>query len=391
MTRFLWGLAASSAGMAAVALLLHAAMPRMLARYRARTVYLAFALVCLGFAALLRPALGPAVTIPGLSGSFSGQTAVSGLAANAGDIRYTAQASPAFSLAALIFAVWLVGALACLSGAAGRHLRFMKRVRRWSAPAHAETTLRAYAWACEDMGVENAPALRICPAVRVPMLTGFFKPMILLPDESLPAQEARLLLRHELAHYKRRDVWGGALALVAGAVHWFNPAVRLAVRDMGIACEIACDEAAVGDASPDRRLRYSELLIYTARYGGTALLPLTSHFSAGKEGVRRRVAAVMGAGGQRAGAWLIALSAALTIGVGVLIPKEGAPDVQKTYAAYAAGNLGETASEGESVTDARANTAAFEYIVDSVAEADWSGSEPQNQNTSAAYAASEGA
>lgn len=391
MTRFLWGLAASSAGMTVVTLLLHAAMPRMLARYRASTVYLAFWLVCLGFAVPLRPALGPPVAGAGLQVVAADPAAFAGVAANAAERGVWALPGQADLFAALILAVWAAGALASVALAAYRHLRFMRMVRRWSAPAEAEAILRAYAWACADMRVASAPALRICPAVRVPMLTGLFHPLILLPGEDMPAQEARWMLRHELAHYRRRDVWGKALALAAGAVHWFNPAVRLAARDMGIACEIACDEAAMREASPERRLRYSELLVYTARYGEAALLPLTSHFGAGKEGVRRRIAAVMGAGGQRMGAWLLALSAALSLGVGVLIPNEGASRAQDMHTVFSSANAGETRYEGEVVTDASANMTAVEDTAQDLADTVWSENDPQVQETRIVHASSEGA
>lgn len=308
MTRFLWMLAVSSASMTALTLALHAALPRLLSRYRAKTVCGLFALLCLGFAVPLRPALGPAAR--------AGAAAVS-----------AGNAARPFPLMELLFALWLLGAAATLLLAAGHHARFLWTVRRWSEPPRAERTRLAYAFACADMGVNDAPALRICPTVRVPMLLGARRPVILLPDEGLPLQETRLLLRHELAHFQRGDVWGKAIALAASAVHWFNPAARLAAHDMGVACEIACDEAAVRGATPERRLRYSELLIFAARRGTGDTAPLAAHFLSGKEGVRRRVAAVMGAGGARRGVWIPALVLALCLSAGLLLPGRGATSV----------------------------------------------------------------
>ena len=57
------------------------------------------------------------------------------------------------------------------------------------------------------------------------MMTGFVKPRILLPDADFTTDELRLILKHELVHYKRRDLWYKGLVLAANAIHWFNPAV----------------------------------------------------------------------------------------------------------------------------------------------------------------------
>ena len=347
MTRFLGMLAVSSASMTVLTLALHAALPWLLSRYRARTLSALFALLCLGFAVPLRPALGPAAQRAAAS---------------------AAGAARAFPLMEVLFAVWLLGAASALLLAAGRHARFLRTVRRWSEPPRAERTRLAYAFACSDMGVKDAPALRICPPVRVPMLLGVRRPVILLPDEGLSLQETRLLLRHELAHLQRRDVWGKALALAACAVHWFNPAARLAAHDMGVACEIACDEAAVRGATPERRLRYSELLIHTAREGACSAAPLAAHFLSGKEGVTRRVAAVMGAGGARRGAWLPALSLAVALCACLLLPGNGAAG--RTLVMDAPSETGnrpmavsDVSGEGETTTHDVQGDAAFSWPV----------------------------
>lgn len=342
MTRFLGMLAVSSASMTVLTLALHAALPRLLSRYRARTLHAVFALLCLGFAVPLRPALGPAALA---------RTAV----VTAGD------AARPFPLMELLFGLWLLGAAVTLLLAAGRHARFLWTVRRWSEPPREERTRLAYAFACLDMDVKSPPALRVCPSVRVPMLLGARRPVLLLPDVGLPLQETRLLLRHELAHLRRGDVWGKAVALAACAVHWFNPAARLAAHDMAVACEIACDEAAVRGATPERRLRYSELLIFAARRGTGNAAPLAAHFLSGKEGVKRRVAAVMGAGGTRRGAWLPALALALSLGACLLLPGSRSPS-QALDAPQGSWNRPMTAfgAGGETIYDARGDAAFSE-------------------------------
>ncbi len=61
--------------------------------------------------------------------------------------------------------------------------------------------------------------------------------------ELSPSQRSAIL-RHELAHYRRGDVWKSLAAHVLALPQWFNPLVWLAVRRFDEAAEWACDLAA---------------------------------------------------------------------------------------------------------------------------------------------------
>jgi beta-lactamase regulating signal transducer with metallopeptidase domain len=50
------------------------------------------------------------------------------------------------------------------------------------------------------------------------------------------------ILRHELAHYQRGDVWTSLVARLLAIPHWFNPFVWWAVRRFEEGSEWACDQ-----------------------------------------------------------------------------------------------------------------------------------------------------
>ena len=82
-------------------------------------------------------------------------------------------------------------------------------------------------------------------ATKSPFVVGLWRPTVVLPRmlvERLTARELRLVLLHELAHLRRRDLEVRWIMLVLRAVHWFNPLVWLALSRMHIACELACDQ-----------------------------------------------------------------------------------------------------------------------------------------------------
>jgi beta-lactamase regulating signal transducer with metallopeptidase domain len=101
--------------------------------------------------------------------------------------------------------------------------------------------------------------------------------LLVVPERlwrSLDASQRRAILRHELAHYQRGDVWKSMAARLLAVPHWFNPASWWAVRRFDEAAEWACDRAAAGDeaATEYARLlvRLGEVATYATVYGSAA-------------------------------------------------------------------------------------------------------------------------
>jgi beta-lactamase regulating signal transducer with metallopeptidase domain len=71
--------------------------------------------------------------------------------------------------------------------------------------------------------------LRVCSRLRHPVVTGLFRPMILIPDAlDQPEQDPeplRLSLLHELAHVERSDHWFSTAASLAQSIWFFLPHV----------------------------------------------------------------------------------------------------------------------------------------------------------------------
>ena len=59
------------------------------------------------------------------------------------------------------------------------------------------------------------------------MLFGYSKPIIVLPHRRYHEEEAEMILRHEIQHYKNRDLWYKFLIMFVCDLYWFNPVLRL--------------------------------------------------------------------------------------------------------------------------------------------------------------------
>ena len=78
----------------------------------------------------------------------------------------------------------------------------------------------------------------------MPMTWGILKPTILLPSQAhrWSSNRLRIVLMHELAHFRRRDCLTQLLAQIARAAYWFNPLTWLAARQLRTLQERACDD-----------------------------------------------------------------------------------------------------------------------------------------------------
>lgn len=175
---------------------------------------------------------------------------------------YKQQPQAAFSPWAVLFGVWLVGAAGSLCWYAIAYLTFTRKTRRSLLPPPAEE-LTLF----EVLRAGRPVRLAHSEAVTTPMLVGLARPVIVLPQSSvLPGGEKSLsaALRHELTHYRRRDIAYKWLVVLATSLHWFNPLVYWMRRQISLDCELSCDEAVLRALEPEARMAYGDLLLALA-------------------------------------------------------------------------------------------------------------------------------
>jgi uncharacterized protein (TIGR03435 family) len=104
----------------------------------------------------------------------------------------------------------------------------------WLAEAHAIAA---------SMGI-NRVAFGESDESHVPFVCGVLEPLVIMPatTSSWPTDKLRVVLRHELAHVKRRDCLTQLLARVAVAMYWFHPLTWLAAHRLHLERERACDD-----------------------------------------------------------------------------------------------------------------------------------------------------
>jgi bla regulator protein blaR1 len=101
---------------------------------------------------------------------------------------------------------------------------------------------------CERFHLRFQPRLLRSEELTSPILLGIWRPAIVLPSsllESCTLSDLRLMLAHELAHLKRKDLAWNWLPFCLNGLFFFHPLIWLAYREWRLTQEVASDELAV--------------------------------------------------------------------------------------------------------------------------------------------------
>ena len=327
MQGFMITLLTCSVTMSALALLYMAFVPALSKRYSTKWLYYAWLAIVIGLIIPFRPQLGGsaivkvdipsgmAIPIAQLGNDqppsiFPVETPIDGATPS-----FAPTAFPWWQIAA---AVWLAGVAAFLANSFIKHCSFLKIARRWSEDSMDEKTLALLNTLKADMGIAKPIGIRLSSSVGSPTLASFANPLIFLPTKELTQDELRFIIRHELVHFKRKDLLYRYSVLAATALHWFNPVVHLMARAINALCEMSCDGEVVQNADMDTRLSYSEAIIGVVGHKSRMTTALSTNFYGGKKGMRIRLSSVMDDRNKKAGIIINCLVLALVLGTGLV-------------------------------------------------------------------------
>lgn len=167
------------------------------------------------------------------------------------------------NLLSVAFFCWLAGVLALGLRVGVDALRVGSRVRE-IRPVTNSRILDVLEDCKQLMDVSTPFAVIESAGVQSPTLYGFVRPRLLLPKgliETFTEKELRLVFLHELAHVKRGDIVVNWLTTALQIVHWFNPLIWLAFRQMRSDRELACDDLALRYAEANENRAYAQTIL----------------------------------------------------------------------------------------------------------------------------------
>ena len=180
----------------------------------------------------------------------------------------SADYAPIITLQELLTFIWALCAVAFFLHHIISYLIFKRKIKQYCNTVNSDILRDVL----NDMKIKSKPQLIECSKIASPMMIGFFKPVILIPNTDYSDNEFSVILKHELTHYKRCDIWYKLLLVIANSVHWFNPLVYLMVRQANRDLEYSCDDVVVKNSDMNYRKGYSMAILKAMQSGETTTL-----------------------------------------------------------------------------------------------------------------------
>jgi beta-lactamase regulating signal transducer with metallopeptidase domain len=174
--------------------------------------------------------------------------------------------SGGFSISLLdaLYVIWITGIIIQLVKTIFIYARFTKTVTNSRSVIDEEVKEALY----KISKYYNKPSsIQIIQTdlVSTPMVFGFFRPRIILPEIKLTTDEWYCILKHEVSHYICGDLWVRFLVEFLCSIYWWNPFVYLFRNQISKAQEIHIDLFVTKSMNEAEQIKYLECLIKIAK------------------------------------------------------------------------------------------------------------------------------
>lgn len=194
------------------------------------------------------------------------------------------------TLAEILCIIWLSGMVLFLLYHLLGYFHFLSTIRHFSSPVKSPKVLELLEETKKELKIRKDIRFLICKNTASPLTTGFFRPILIIPGYCYQKSELSFILRHELFHYKRRDIWYKFFLTCANAVHWFNPLVYYMVAVSNRDIEMSCDLDVVKNCDAAFRKSYVETLLFAVQDGKQRFMSFSTYLCGGKKIMQARFA-----------------------------------------------------------------------------------------------------
>lgn len=188
-----------------------------------------------------------------------------------------------------IFIIWTVGALAALYFRYLQYQYIKNTYLQDAVPCTRQEAGRLTDEIRREFKIRKKIPVMEQKNLRSPMLFGYFRTTLFLPAIDYEHKELEAILRHELTHYKKRDLWYKLFIAFISDVYWFNPVSRLMKKMAFADVEFVCDEDATKGMDAEAKKVYGNAILRTMEGANSRALSLSTQFAGGKKSVKKRL------------------------------------------------------------------------------------------------------
>ncbi len=215
--------------------------------------------------------------------------------------------------------IWLAGSLLYISVHIIIYLHYKKQVMKNGRLVKETAALQQFLKIKRELHIRHTIPLIEFSGAASPMVLGFFRPVLVLPEGEYSEKELYFILKHELVHVKRGDVYWKLLFMTVNGVHWFNPLIWIMQKEAAMDMELSCDERVTQGAGLEMKKAYTETLLSTLHKGCGKSIVLSTGFYGGKQIMKKRFRNILRKTGKKNGALVLVCAVTLTVCMGTLV------------------------------------------------------------------------
>jgi beta-lactamase regulating signal transducer with metallopeptidase domain len=166
----------------------------------------------------------------------------------------------------IIAAIWLIGVIVLTIYYLYTYLKFIINIKYVTYDVNDNEMLNIYTELICELKINKKIHLKYYEGINSPFGMGFLNPCIVIPNNAYNSTELKLILKHELIHFKNHDLLYKIILVFVKILHWFNPLVYIMCKIINSDCELACDELLLKDSGVEERKLYAMTLVNSLRF-----------------------------------------------------------------------------------------------------------------------------
>lgn len=147
-----------------------------------------------------------------------------------------------------------------------------------------------------EMNIKSKIQVAQTTQFKSPVIFGIFNTFLLFPAKvinQMNYEEIEYIIRHELAHYKRKDIIINCISIILQILHWYNPIIWYAFYKMREDREVACDAYVLSYLKPEEYEKYGLTIITMLEtISFESSLPIMTGFSNKRSHIKKRISMI---------------------------------------------------------------------------------------------------
>ncbi|WP_052356516.1 M56 family metallopeptidase [[Clostridium] dakarense] len=195
----------------------------------------------------------------------------------------------------ILFIIWIIGALYFLLKNISKQIMFYNKLKNVASNVSDYNVLNIFEEEKKALNIKKNIDIFKVDGLSSPALIKILGSRIIIPNKDYDKKQLKWIFRHELIHLKRKDNLLKLLLIIACAIHWFNPLIKILRVYFDEQCELSCDEKVLKKSNINDIKEYALVLVNTLRYRNTLKATiLDSQFNANQINlIKRRIEGMM--------------------------------------------------------------------------------------------------